>query len=51
MMKAFWRSTWMRVAALEAVVIAVGTVLVLASARVVNARGIALHLASLLQLP
>ena len=50
-MKSFWRSTLIRLFAIEIAVIALGTMLVLAIVRVVNARGISAQLASLLRIP
>jgi hypothetical protein len=50
-MHSLWQSNWWRVVALEAVVVSLGGVLLLALARIVSARGIAQHLASLLTLP
>jgi hypothetical protein len=49
--KSFWRSTLIRLFAIEIAVIALGTMLVLAIVRVVNARGISAQLASLLRIP
>jgi hypothetical protein len=50
-MHTLWHSNWWRVLALEAVVVSLGGALLLALARIVNTRGIAQHLASLLTLP
>lgn len=50
-MHSLWHSNWLRVIALEALVVSLGGILLLALARIVNVRGIAQHLASLLTLP
>ncbi|HUN92418.1 MAG TPA: hypothetical protein VMU33_10200 [Burkholderiaceae bacterium] len=50
-MSPLWHSTWLRVVALETVVVLLGTLLLLGLARVVNIRAFAQQLVGLLTLP